>query len=63
MSDGIRFTKGHGTENDFVLIPDANGRLELTPEQVRFLCDRRAGVGGDLLHLLMIHRHGFPFAV
>lgn len=39
--------KGHGTENDFVLIPDANGRHELTPEQVSFLCDRRAGLGGD----------------
>ena len=43
----LPFVKGHGTENDFVLIPDANGRLDLTPEQVVFLCDRRAGVGGD----------------
>lgn len=41
------FLKGHGTENDFVLIPDANGRLELTAEQVARLCDRRAGIGGD----------------
>ena len=41
------FVKGHGTENDFVLIPDANGRHELTPEQVARLCDRRAGIGGD----------------
>jgi diaminopimelate epimerase len=41
------FVKGHGTENDFVLIPDANGRHELTPEQVTRLCDRRAGIGGD----------------
>jgi diaminopimelate epimerase len=41
------FLKGHGTENDFVLIPDANGRHELTPEQVARLCDRRAGIGGD----------------
>lgn len=39
--------KGHGTENDFVLIPDANGRVELTEADVRFLCDRRAGLGGD----------------
>lgn len=43
----IPFVKGHGTENDFVLVPDANGRLELTPEQVAFLCNRRAGIGGD----------------
>ncbi len=41
------FVKGHGTENDFVLLPDANGRLDLTPEQVIRLCDRRAGIGGD----------------
>ncbi len=30
-----------------MLIPDANGRLDLTSEQVAFLCDRHAGVGGD----------------
>jgi diaminopimelate epimerase len=41
------FVKGHGTENDFVLLPDANGRLDLTAEQVVRLCDRRAGIGGD----------------
>jgi diaminopimelate epimerase len=41
------FVKGHGTENDFVLIPDANGKHELSPEQVARLCDRRAGIGGD----------------
>jgi len=41
------FLKGHGTENDFVLVPDANGRHELTPEQVVRLCDRRAGIGAD----------------
>jgi diaminopimelate epimerase len=41
------FLKGHGTENDFVLIPDANGKHELTAEQVARLCDRRAGIGAD----------------
>ena len=41
------FVKGHGTENDFVLVPDANGAHDLTPEQVVRLCDRRAGIGGD----------------
>ena len=41
------FVKGHGTENDFVLVPDADGRHELGPEQVARLCDRRAGIGGD----------------
>jgi diaminopimelate epimerase len=41
------FLKGHGTENDFVLVPDANGRHDLTAEQAARLCDRRAGIGGD----------------
>ena len=43
----IPFVKGHGTENDFVLVPDANGRLDLSAEQIAFLCNRRAGIGGD----------------
>ncbi len=41
------YVKGHGTENDFVLVPDANGRNELTAGQVALLCDRRSGIGGD----------------
>lgn len=43
----IDFAKGHGTENDFVLIPDPDGRLTLTEADVRRLCDRHAGIGGD----------------
>src|ERR1700761_4134274 len=43
----MRFAKGHGTENDFVILPDPDGELDLTPEFVRRLCDRRAGIGGD----------------
>ena len=44
-----RFLKGHGTENDFVLLPDADGTVhgDLSAERVRALCDRRAGIGGD----------------
>lgn len=47
MSDGLAFTKGHGTENDFVLVPDLDGVLDLLPSQVARLADRRAGIGGD----------------
>jgi hypothetical protein len=43
----VRFAKGHGTQNDFVLLPDAGGAFDPTPEQVAALCDRRAGIGGD----------------
>ncbi|KQX63638.1 diaminopimelate epimerase [Angustibacter sp. Root456] len=43
----LTFTKGHGTENDFVLVPDLDGTLVLDPATVRRLADRRAGIGGD----------------
>jgi diaminopimelate epimerase len=41
------FVKGHGTENDFVLLPDANGKHDLAPGQVALLCHRRQGIGAD----------------
>jgi diaminopimelate epimerase len=43
------FLKGHGTENDFVLLPDPDGTVhgELDPDLVAALCDRRAGLGAD----------------
>ena len=45
---GVRFVKGHGTENDFVLLPDPDGTLGApAPGLVRALCDRRAGLGAD----------------
>ena len=43
----IRAVKGHGTGNDFVLLPDLERQLDLTAELVRALCDRRTGIGGD----------------
>lgn len=43
----VAFTKGHGTGNDFIIIADPDGRLELTSEQVAVLCDRHFGIGAD----------------
>ncbi|SDC46974.1 diaminopimelate epimerase [Actinokineospora iranica] len=43
----IAFLKGHGTENDFVVLPDPDGDLDLTDGRVRALCDRRRGLGAD----------------
>jgi diaminopimelate epimerase len=43
----MRFAKGHGTENDFVILPDPDGELDLSPALVSRLCDRRAGIGAD----------------
>ncbi len=44
---GVEFLKGHGTQNDFVLLPDPDVRLDLTPARVAALCDRRRGLGAD----------------
>ena len=43
------FLKGHGTENDFVLLPDPDGTIhgDLSAARVQALCDRRAGIGAD----------------
>ncbi|MDA0637110.1 diaminopimelate epimerase [Nonomuraea sp. MCN248] len=43
----MHFLKGHGTENDFVILPDPDGELDLTASFVARLCDRRAGLGAD----------------
>ena len=46
---GFPFLKGHGTENDFVVLPDPDGSRhgELSEDLVRWLCDRRTGLGAD----------------
>ncbi len=46
MSD-IEFSKGHGTQNDFVVLPDLEVRLDLTVDRVAALCDRQRGLGAD----------------
>ena len=47
MAFDLRFTKGQGTGNDFVLFSDPEGDTELTPTQIAAVCDRRFGVGAD----------------
>lgn len=54
----LPFLKGHGTENDFVIVPDAENAVDLPPSVVARLCDRRAGIGGDgLLHVVRSAAH------
>jgi len=43
----MRFAKGHGTGNDFVIVPDLDDELDLSPELAAALCDRHFGVGAD----------------
>ena len=47
MTAPLRFTKGHGTENDFVILDDPDGELDLDEAAVAAVADRRAGVGAD----------------
>lgn len=47
MSQQLTFTKGHGTGNDFVIVEDISGSLDLSAEQIAGLCDRSFGIGGD----------------
>ena len=51
LQTGPRVLLGHGTENDFVVLPDPDGTVwpeaRLDAAMVRRLCDRRAGLGGD----------------
>ena len=48
----IKFTKMHGLGNDFVVIDAINQSVSLNPEQIRFIANRRFGVGCD--QLLMV---------
>jgi diaminopimelate epimerase len=43
----VEFAKGHGTQNDFVLLPDIDARVALSASRVAALCDRRRGLGAD----------------
>jgi diaminopimelate epimerase len=51
------FAKGHGTENDFVVLLDREGTLALGEPEVRFLCDRHAGIGADGVLRAVSARH------
>ncbi|MER6254341.1 diaminopimelate epimerase [Streptomyces sp. NPDC001584] len=54
----LSFLKGHGTENDFVIVPDPDNAIELPASAVAKLCDRRAGIGADgVLHVVRSAEH------
>ncbi len=43
----LRFTKGHGTGNDFVLFSDPDGEVALDADDIAAIADRHFGVGAD----------------
>ncbi len=48
----VSFYKYQGTGNDFIIMDNREGNIELTEAQVNRLCDRRFGIGSDGLMLL-----------
>jgi diaminopimelate epimerase len=54
----IAFTKMQGAGNDFVVLDETAGPLNLTPDQYRFLADRHFGVGAD--QVLGVRRASAP---
>lgn len=57
MATRIRFNKMHGIGNDFVVIDGINQSIDLTPEHVRKLSDRRFGVGCDQVLVVGVPQH------
>ncbi|MBL79778.1 MAG: diaminopimelate epimerase [Nitrosomonadaceae bacterium] len=47
-----KFTKMHGLGNDFVLIECMNQPIKLSPEQLRYIANRRIGIGCDQILLV-----------
>jgi diaminopimelate epimerase len=57
----LRFTKMNGAGNDFVVIDNRAGDVQLKPEQIVRLCDRHRGVGADGILLLEQAHDGADF--
>lgn len=57
----ITFHKYQGTGNDFVILDNRSGEYnELSEKQRKRLCDRRFGIGGDGL-ILLVNKPGYDF--
>jgi diaminopimelate epimerase len=56
----LHFFKYQGTGNDFVIADNREGKISLSTEQIKKICDRRFGVGADGFMLLQ-EKKGFDF--
>jgi diaminopimelate epimerase len=52
MKQQLAFTKMQGLGNDFIVIDAISQKIKLTTKQIRFLADRRFGVGCDQILLI-----------
>lgn len=48
----LAFSKYQGTGNDFIIIDNRKGQIQLSKEVIEHLCHRRFGIGADGLMLL-----------
>lgn len=60
MSTYLSFYKYQGTGNDFVIIDGRDQLPALTTEQIRFICDRRFGIGADGF-MILLKKEGYDF--
>jgi len=58
----LHFSKYQGTGNDFVILDNRDGSVQLSPSQIAFLCDRRKGIGADGL-MLLGNSEGYDFSM
>jgi diaminopimelate epimerase len=56
----LTFYKYQGTGNDFVIVDNRDNLIQLSENQIAFLCDRRFGIGGDGLMMLQT-KSGYDF--
>lgn len=57
----LRFTKMNGAGNDFVLLDNRSGDLQLSADAIARMCDRHRGVGADGVLLLECAANGADF--
>jgi len=54
----MKFYKFHGTGNDFIMIDNMSGRISLSSDEAKKLCDRHFGVGADGVILVESPKQG-----
>lgn len=54
--------KYQGAGNDFVIFDNRNNEYDLTPQQIKLLCDRRFGIGADGM-MLLGHSDEYDFSM